>query len=82
VVPGQQFRLSLDNQAPAAASISARQLRQYRPWTILDRDDHLDVLWSTGLGVNECVAWNWSLGWKGIRTTALMSPWLVSLILT
>ncbi len=35
-------------------------------WTILDRDgdDHLDAFWSIGLAVDECVAWNWSLGWK------------------
>ena len=35
-------------------------------WTILDRDcdDHLDAFWSTGLAVDECVAWHWSLGWR------------------
>jgi len=66
VVPGQQFRLSLDNQAPAAALHLGSSASSIPAWTILDRDgdDHLDVFWSTGLAVDECVAWNWSLGWK------------------
>ena len=79
VVPCQQFRLSLDSQAPAAASISARPLRQYQPGPVLarDGDDRFGAFWSTGLAVDECVAWNWNRLEKGSgppRLVASCSP--------